>query len=112
MRQKIPNSQLNLTPILLGRFIRADYNWDSLGKPQEGSMLIGYDKDADETTIDWIDTWHNGNNVMLSRGKTDKDGTISTFGTFPAPPDPDWGWTIKIITESRFNSDHNALRST
>ncbi len=89
-------SVLTLNPILLGRFIRMDYTWDSLGKPQEGSMLIGYDKEAKDVTIHWIDTWHNGNNVMVSRGKADEDGNISTFGTFPAPPDPDWGWTIKI----------------
>ena len=33
---------------------------------------------------------------MVCRGKADDNGNISLFGTFPAPPDPDWGWTIKI----------------
>jgi hypothetical protein len=92
-------SKFALTPILLGKFIRADYMWDSLGKPQEGSMLIGYNKETDETTLHWIDTWHNGNSVMVCRGKTDQNGNISVFGTFPAPPDPDRGWTIKITPQ-------------
>jgi hypothetical protein len=90
------SSSMTLSPILAGRFIRIDYTWGYQGKPQEGSMLIGYDQNAKEVTIHWIDTWHNGNNVMASRGTADANGEISTFGTFPAPPDPDWGWTIKI----------------
>lgn len=36
-------STLTVTPVLAGRFIRLDDTWDYQGKPQEGSLLVGFD---------------------------------------------------------------------
>src|SRR5262249_1570333 len=36
-------STVTVTPVLAGRFIRLDYTWGYQGKPQEGSLLVGFD---------------------------------------------------------------------
>lgn len=79
-----------------GRFIRLDYTWAYRGSPQEGSLLIGYDKGASEATAHWIDTWHMGDKVMTCRGTAEPSGQISVRGSYAAPPGPDWGWRITI----------------
>jgi len=89
-----------VSSILGGRFIRLDYTWGYQGKPQEGSLLIGYDKDEDKVTAHWIDTWHNSDRVMACVGATPKDSTISVRGSYAAPPGPDWGWRIDIKSDN------------
>ncbi len=53
-----------LTAILGGRFVRLDYVWGYQGAPQEGSLLIGYDKESGTVTAHWIDSWHMSNKVL------------------------------------------------
>lgn len=89
-------SNLTLTPILNGRFIRIDYTWSYQGAPQEGSMLIGYESDQDLATAHWIDTWHMSNKVMACKGAAETNGSITVLGSYAAPPDPDWHWRIVI----------------
>ena len=81
-------------PLLGGRFVRIDYTWAYQGVPQEGSLLVGYDAEADLVTTSWIDTWHMGNKVMACRGAGGKDGAISVQGSYAVPPGPDWGWRM------------------
>jgi hypothetical protein len=89
-------SNLNLASILNGRFVRIDYTWSYKNAPQEGSMLIGFDPKENLATIHWIDTWHMSNKVLALQGVAESDGSINVLGSYPAPPDPDWGWRIVI----------------
>jgi hypothetical protein len=89
-------SNLNLTAILNGRFVRIDYSWSYQNAPQEGSMLIGFDSDEKLVTIHWIDTWHMSNKVLALQGTAESNGSMNARGSYPAPPDPDWGWRIVI----------------
>jgi hypothetical protein len=85
-----------ITLVLGGRFIRLDYTWAYRQTPQEGSLLIGYDKGGSEATAYWIDTWHMGDKGMTCRGSVGPHGLISLIGSYAAPPGPDWGWRIVI----------------
>ena len=67
-------SNLNLTSILNGRFVRIDYTWSYKNAPQEGSMLIGFDPKENLVTIHWIDTWHMSNKVLALQGVAESDG--------------------------------------
>lgn len=93
-------STATVTPVLGGRFVRVDYTWEYQGKPQEGSLLIGFQRKANTVTAHWIDSWHNGDKGMALSG-TAQDGatTLTVRGTYPAPPGPDWGWRIDLTPE-------------
>ncbi len=88
-------STVTVTPVLGGRFIRVDYTCGHQGKPQEGSLLVGFDPKSGEVSGHWIDTWHMGRKVLACVG-TAGDGMLSVRGSYPAPPGPDWGWRIEI----------------
>lgn len=87
-----------VTPILDGKFFRIDYSWSYQGKPQAGSMLVGLDTNASETTIHWIDTWHMGSKVMELRGPA-REEVVTVRGKYSAPPGPDWGWRTQLSLE-------------
>lgn len=87
-----------VTPLLGGRFVRMDYTWEYQGKPQEGSLLIGFDPKTDMASTHWIDSWHMGRQVMVCSGKG-SDGKLAVTGSYAAPPGPDWGWRIEITPE-------------
>jgi hypothetical protein len=87
-------STLHVAPFLQDRFVRLDYTWSYQGTPQEGSLLVGLDP-TNGPSVAWIDTWHQGRAVMLLAGTSREDG-FDVFGTFPAPPDPDWGWRMVL----------------
>lgn len=95
----------NVTPVAQGRFVRLDYTWEYQGKPQDGSLLIGFDPKADKVSAHWIDSWHMGRQVMACEGKGPSGATISVLGSYAAPPGPDWGWRTEITAE-----DGNSLR--
>jgi hypothetical protein len=92
-------SNLTVTPMLGGSFIRLDYTWDYQGAPQEGSRLLGYDAETALVSGQWIDTWHMGKKVMACQGSTPDGGILSIRGSYAAPPGPDWGWRIEIADE-------------
>ncbi len=100
-------SSLTATPILDGRFIRLDYTWIYDDRPQEGSLLVGYDPHTNMATAHWIDTWHMGHGVMALAGVRLETGGVDVRGTYAAPPGPDWGWRI-ILTPA----DESRLRLT
>jgi hypothetical protein len=87
-----------VTPLLGGRFVRLDYTWEYQGKPQEGSLLIGFDPKTETASAHWIDSWHMGRQVMACSG-TGGDGRLAVTGSYAAPPGPDWGWRIEITPE-------------
>ena len=88
-----------VTPVLGGKFVRLDYTWDYKGKPQEGSLLIGFEARADTVTAHWIDSWHVGDKVMVCTGSGQAGPALSVRGSYAAPPGPDWGWRIEITPD-------------
>lgn len=90
-------SMATVTPVLGGRFVRIDYTWSERDKPQEGSLLIGFEPTLERATIAWIDSWHNGRKIMVSEGARTDDGGVDVRGTYHAGPGlPDWGWRTRI----------------
>ncbi|HSK76202.1 MAG TPA: DUF1579 family protein, partial [Thermoanaerobaculia bacterium] len=67
--------------------------------PQEGSLLIGFNKKTETITAHWIDSFHNGNNVMACTGPKPDGPSLSVQGSYAAPPGPDWGWRIRITPD-------------
>jgi hypothetical protein len=89
-------STATVTPLLGGRFVRIDYTWSYQEKPQEGSILVGFNPQSGRASVHWIDGWHNGFSVMACDGTIDERGAIDVRGSYPAPPGPDWGWRTVI----------------
>ena len=82
--------------ILGGRFVRLDYTWSFDGEEQAGSYLFGYESKSELVTAAWIDSWHNGERLMLCRGGVGENGSVNVLGFYPAPTGPDWGWRTII----------------
>ncbi len=101
------DSTATVTPVLGGRFVRIDYTWAYDGAPQEGSLLLGFQKKTDTLTAHWIDSWHNGDGAMACQGRAADGGPLTVRGSYPAPPGPDWGWRIDVAPDGR-----DALRIT
>jgi hypothetical protein len=76
-----------LAPVAGGRFARLDYGWENNGKPQDGSLLVGFEKERSVATAIWVDSWHMGNKVLISEGKA-APGTVVVTGSYAAPPVP------------------------
>ena len=92
---------LLVTPVLRGSFVRIDQTWARNGKPQEGSLVLGYDAESKQVTAHWIDTFHMGPKAMACVGEAKGDGVIDVRGGYAAPPGPDWGWRIRIAGDAR-----------
>lgn len=90
------DSRILITPLLGKSFVRIDQIWSYQGKPQEGSMLVGFDPDAQQVSLHWIDTFHMSRKVMICTGATGQDQTIDVLGSYSAPAGPDWGWRITV----------------
>jgi hypothetical protein len=92
-------STATVTPLLGGRFVRIDYTWSYQEKPQEGSLLLGYQAKAETATGHWIDSFHNSDKVMVCAGTVPAGGPLSVRGSYAAPPGPDWGWRIDVLPD-------------
>lgn len=90
------NSTLTVTPIAMGTFLSLAYDWHYEGKRKEGFMIVGNPNDDEAVTMAWVDSWHQSAKVMHLAGTMGDDGVAKVHGTFPAPPDPDWGWRIEV----------------
>lgn len=76
-----------------GKFLGLKYDWSFDGKRQEGFILLGAFEKEGVLNAQWIDSFHNGNRIMPCTGKVPaEDAEVSVLGSYPAPPDPDWGW--------------------
>lgn len=83
-----------------GRFLKLEYDWVYEGKPQEGLILIGKDRDSDLIKAFWIDSWHLNDKFMVSEGKAITENMISISGFYTVPDNPDWGWRTVIETKN------------
>lgn len=77
-----------------GAFASIRYTWADLGEPQDGILLVRIAPEPGSLDMVWIDSWHTGGKFMEFRGEEDRGGSMSAYGSYPAPPDPDWGWRI------------------
>lgn len=82
-------------PILGGRFVRLDYTWSYEDQPKEGSLLMAFDSKTGKTSGYWIDSFHMGSSLLTLTGDG-ADGKYKVYGSYPAPPGPDWGWSIAV----------------
>ena len=79
-----------------GQFFSLQYHWSYNGVLQEGLLLIGYEKAADQVNGIWVDSWHMSDKFMVCEGDGDQTEKISILGAYSAPPGPDWGWRINV----------------
>ena len=77
------------------KFITIDYTWIYEDETQEGKILLGHEKDSDKVKAVWIDSWHNGDKLMVCEGNVEND-VISIKGFYSVPEHPDWGWRTVI----------------
>jgi hypothetical protein len=89
-------STLEIGPALGERFVHLDQRWSYHGKPQQGTLLVGFDPESNIASVHWIDTWHMGHKVMACSGRMTDHGGVDVRGSYAAPPGPDWGWRITI----------------
>lgn len=83
-----------VVPVVNSKFLRIEYDWAIEGKPQEGSLHIGQVHEVIHAV--WMDSWHNGDVMMVCRGSVDQKGSINVNGKYSAPSGPDWGWRIEL----------------
>ena len=90
-------STATVSPMLGGRFVRIDYTWSDRDKPQEGALIVGHEPTTRVVTVVWMDTWHNGDRMMICTGRATPGGGIDVRGTYPTgPASPDWGWRTQL----------------
>lgn len=88
---RMSSTAATLSPVAGGRFARLDYVWEDEGKRQDGSLLVGFEKEQSLATAVWVDSFHMSNRFMVSEGKAVR-GSVDVSGSYAAPPGPDWGW--------------------
>ena len=81
------------------RFLHIAYTWSDDG-PQDGLLLIGQVDQSGQINASWIDSWHNGDNLMNCVGHLTNDGAFSVKGSYAVPSGPDWGWRIVVKPEA------------
>jgi hypothetical protein len=81
-------------------FATVRYTWAYDGRPEDGLLLVRNDAEPSPDDMVWVDSWHTGGKLMHLRGEESTDGRISAFGTYAAPPGPDWGWRIVLAADT------------
>lgn len=85
-----------IKPVLHGRFMLHEYSGSITGKPLIGTALYGYNINSGMFECCWIDSFHNGTSMMISRGPVSLE-KFSVLGSYPAPDNsPPWGWRTTI----------------
>jgi hypothetical protein len=77
-------------------FLKLEYTWEADGKPQDGLMLVSENKKDGSVVAVWVDSWHQGETFLLSKGTRTSTGDITVLGSYAAPTGPDWGWKTII----------------
>ncbi len=90
----------SLKSVVNGKFVTIAYTWADNGEPHEGLLLIGQHPESGVVSAAWTDSWHQSGSIMHCTGTVEADGSIRFSGTYPAPPDPDWGWRTVITARA------------
>jgi hypothetical protein len=70
------HSRLQIKPVIKDKFVQINYDWEDEGQPQEGLLLVGYEKARELATAVWWDSWHMGEQYMSFQGSIDETGSI------------------------------------
>jgi len=89
----------NVATVVNGKFVTIAYSWADHGAPHEGLLLIGQHPKDGGVTASWTDSWHQGGSILQLTGDVNGDGSVTLHASYPAPPDPDWGWRIVISAQ-------------
>ncbi len=84
-----------VSKIINDKFLQLEYGWEMESEPQSGTIILPANIGEEEAHAVWLDSWHTRHDMMVcivSRA----EGMISMMGTYPAPPDDDWGWRLEI----------------
>ena len=94
--ERLSASAMSVTPVANARFARLDYTWNYEGRLQDGSLLIGYEKERGVVTAVWVDSWHMSSKAMVCEGAAGAGRSLEVRGFYAAPPGPDWGWRTVV----------------
>lgn len=83
------------------QFNELEYSWAFDDRPQEGRLILGEDPASNAVKAVWFDSWHMRHDFMSCHGSVDPTGVVAVRGSYPAPPDPDWGWEIIIEADAQ-----------
>lgn len=90
------NTEAKVAVIAQGKFTTFAYSWAFEQKPQDGLIVFRHEPNMETSKSFWLDSWHMQNDIMLCESTWDDKGLLIIKGSYPAPPDPDWGWRIEI----------------
>ena len=76
--------------------LKLEYTWEADDAQQDGLMLIAENKKDGSFSSVWVDSWHQSETFLLSKGSRTASGDITLLGSYPAPTGPDWGWKTII----------------
>lgn len=94
--ERLSDATMTVAAAGQGRFVTFTYTWADEGKPQDGLLVVGFEKERGVVTGHWLDSFHNGDKVMRLEGGPKPDDGMLIRGSYPAPTGPDWGWTIAV----------------
>jgi hypothetical protein len=94
--QSKSDATATITSVTRGKFLSIAYTWADHGEPHEGLLLLGQHPETGVVTSAWTDSWHQSGAILHCTGAVEADGSVSLLGSYPAPPDPEWGWRTVI----------------
>lgn len=91
-------SSLSVSGAARDHVVRIDYDWVYEGKPQEGTLLIGFDRSNRKVVAAFADSWHMSEGLMACEGSVDtQSGSLSVKGSYgDGQGGPDWGWRVMV----------------
>lgn len=107
----------SLRPVLGGRFLVHEYEWEFDGRRYAGVALIGYHIDERRWECAWVDSFHTGSSILFSQtashnaqGAEPPHFTVlGSYGDGQTPPGPRWGWRTEI---EQADDDHLTITMT
>lgn len=107
----------SLRPVLGGRFLVHEYEWEFDGRRYTGVALIGYHIDERRWECAWVDSFHTGSSILFSQtashnaqGAEPPHFTVlGSYGDGQTPPGPRWGWRTEI---EQADDDHLTITMT
>lgn len=103
----------SLRPVLGGRFLLHEYEWEFDGRRYAGVALIGYHIDERRWECAWVDSFHTGSSILFSQaaqpGEPGHFAALGSYGDGQTPPGPRWGWRTEI---EQADDDHLTITMT
>ena len=95
----VSQTKLAIHKTINDKFLQLDYSWDMEGEPQSGTIILPANIGEEEAHSVWLDSWHTRHDMMVCV-VSKAEGRVSMMGTYPAPPDEDWGWRLDLSQKS------------